>query len=106
MQIETPFGPPGHRQRKGELTAFGFGQPKQNGAEENPEVARQTKEYSKEPASISTSRWPRKERIPATSLGRTSPHRYGETISYAELAKRIGHPGAAARSVEPTPPTR
>jgi methylated-DNA-[protein]-cysteine S-methyltransferase len=97
MQIETPFGPAWAAvNAKGELTAFGFGPPKQNGGGENPEVARQAKEYfegtrqhfdlplAPEGSPFQQQVWAELRRIG-----------YGETISYAELARRIGHPGAA-----------
>jgi methylated-DNA-[protein]-cysteine S-methyltransferase len=97
MQIETPFGPAWAAvNAKGELTAFGFGPPKQNGGGENPEVARQAKEYfegtrqhfdlplAPEGSPFQQQVWAELRRIG-----------YGETISYTELARRIGHPGAA-----------
>ncbi len=97
MRIETPFGPAwASVNDDGKLTAFGFGEPKQNGAGENPEVARQSAEYfagtrqvfelplAPEGTSFQQQVW--------TELRRIG---YGETITYAELAKRVGRPGAA-----------
>jgi methylated-DNA-[protein]-cysteine S-methyltransferase len=97
MRIETPFGPAwASVNAAGELTAFGFGEPKQNGGGENPEVARQTKEYfagtrqhfdlpiAPGGSTFQFQVWEELRRIA-----------YGETITYAELSRRIGHPGAA-----------
>lgn len=97
MRIETPFGPAWAAvNAAGELTAFGFGEPKQNGGGENAEVARQAREYfagtrqtfdlplAPEGSAFQQQVWAELRRIG-----------YGETISYAELAKRVGHPGAA-----------
>jgi len=97
MQIETPFGPAWATVNvKGELTAFGFGQPKQNGGAENPEVARQAKEYFEGTRQdfdlpLAPQGSPFQQQVWA-ELRRIG---YGDTISYAELARRVGHPGAA-----------
>jgi methylated-DNA-[protein]-cysteine S-methyltransferase len=97
MHIETPFGPAwASVNGAGELTAFGFGEPKQNGGGENPEIARQAREYfagtrqvfdlplAPEGSGFQQQVWAELRRIG-----------YGETITYAELARRVGHPGAA-----------
>jgi methylated-DNA-[protein]-cysteine S-methyltransferase len=97
MRIETPFGPAWAAvNAAGELTAFGFGEPKQNGGGENPAIARQTAEYFAGTRQVFD--------LPLAPQGSTFQHQvwaelrriaYGETITYAELARRIGHPGAA-----------
>src|SRR5438874_2089408 len=97
MHIETPFGPAwASVNGAGELTAFGFGEPTNNGSGENPEVARQLAEYfagtrqafdlALRPVGSAFQQqvWEELRRIG-----------YGETITYAELAKRVGHPRAA-----------
>jgi methylated-DNA-[protein]-cysteine S-methyltransferase len=97
MHIETPFGPAwASVNGAGELTAFGFGEPTKKGSGENPEVARQLAEYfagtrqvfdlalAPEGSAFQRQVWEELKRIG-----------YGETITYAELAKRVGHPGAA-----------
>jgi methylated-DNA-[protein]-cysteine S-methyltransferase len=97
MRIETPFGPAwASVNDTGELTAFGFGEPKKNGPGENPEVARQLGEYfagSRQvfdlPLAPGGSSFQQHVWVELRRIG------YGETITYAELAKRVGHPGAA-----------
>jgi len=100
MTIETTFGPvQAAFNTDGALTALKFGASNGNGgasAETNPDVARQLDEFfagkrkafdlPMAPVGTDFQKrvWAELVRIP-----------YGETISYAELAKRIGSQGAA-----------
>jgi methylated-DNA-[protein]-cysteine S-methyltransferase len=97
MKIDTPFGPAWARvSDNGALTAFGFGESDQDGDANNPEVARQLGEYfagtrqsfelplAAEGSDFQKKVWEELVRIP-----------FGETITYAELAARVGRPGAA-----------
>ena len=97
MTIETPFGPI-HAvvNDDGALTELKFGASKTNGNATNPVVKRQLDEFfagkrttfdlPMSPAGTDFQKrvWAELTRIP-----------YGETISYAELAKRVGSEGAA-----------
>src|SRR5947208_8787256 len=96
MRIETPFGPAWAAvDKEGALTAFGFGEPKQETGF-SPEVAQQIEEYfagsrthfdlplAPKGSEFQKQVWTELVRIPA-----------GESISYAELARRVGKPGAA-----------
>jgi methylated-DNA-[protein]-cysteine S-methyltransferase len=95
MKFETPFGPAWARAENGALTSFGFGESEQN-EPVSSEFERQIKEYfagSRQlfdlplaPAGGEFQKrvWAELVRIP-----------FGETITYAELARRVGHPGAA-----------
>jgi methylated-DNA-[protein]-cysteine S-methyltransferase len=99
MQLETPFGPAwASFDSNGALTAFGFG----NGGDEggnNSEFARQIGEFfggdrrtfdfplSPKGSEFQKRVWAELVKIP-----------FGETISYGELARRIGNP-AASRAV-------
>jgi methylated-DNA-[protein]-cysteine S-methyltransferase len=95
MKLETPFGPAWARAENGALTSFGFGESEQN-EPVNAEFERQIREYfagSRQafdlplaPAGGEFQKrvWAELLRIP-----------FGETITYAELARRVGHPGAA-----------
>jgi methylated-DNA-[protein]-cysteine S-methyltransferase len=97
MLIETPFGPAWASVNDlGQLTAFGFGEPKQNGGSGNPEVVRQAAEYFAGTRQIFD--------LPLAPAGSAFQQRvweelkriaYGETITYAELARRAGYAGAA-----------
>lgn len=98
MTIETPFGPvQAVVNADGALTELKFGASKTNGtAAGNPVVKRQLEEFfagkrttfdiPMAPAGTDFQKrvWAELTRIP-----------YGETISYAELAKRVGSEGAA-----------
>jgi methylated-DNA-[protein]-cysteine S-methyltransferase len=98
MTIETPFGPvQAAVNAEGAVTELKFGQgSKGNDGAENPAVARQLSEYfagsrktfdlplAPEGTDFQKMVWAELARIP-----------YGETISYAELAKRVGSEGAA-----------
>src|SRR5215831_1527716 len=97
MQIETPFGTAWAAvNAQGAITAFGFGEPRANGNHESAALARQIHEY------FSGRR--KSFELPLAAAGtpfqqtvwkalREIP--YGETISYSELATRIGRPKAA-----------
>lgn len=95
MRLETPFGPAWARAEHGALTAFGFGASEQSepvSAEferqicEYFEGSRQVFDLPLAPAGGEFQKrvWAELVRIP-----------FGETITYAELARRVGHPGAA-----------
>ena len=95
MRIETPFGPAWATVQNGALTGLGFGDDVQNEPAED-EVVRQVAEYfagtrqafdlplKPKGSDFQKRVWDELVRIP-----------FGETISYAELAKRIGRPGAS-----------
>ena len=95
MKLETPFGPAWATSENGALTSFGFGESDRN-EPVSAACERQIREYfngSRQvfdlelapPGSEFQKRvWAELGRIP-----------FGETITYAELARRVGHPGAA-----------
>jgi methylated-DNA-[protein]-cysteine S-methyltransferase len=96
MKIETPFGPAwASVNEEGALTAFGFGEQKQDTGF-SAGIASQIAEYFQGTRTEFTFRlapkgsefqkkvWSELMRIPM-----------GESISYAELARRAGCPGAA-----------
>jgi len=97
MKIETPFGPV-HAvvNSDGALTELKFGQSSASSAATNPAVAQQLSEFfagkrktfdlsmAPEGTDFQKRVWAELVRIP-----------YGETISYSELAKRVGSNGAA-----------
>jgi methylated-DNA-[protein]-cysteine S-methyltransferase len=95
MKLETPFGPAWVRAENGALTSFGFGESEQN-EPVSTEFERQIREYFEgsrrifdlplAPAGGDFQKrvWAELVRIP-----------FGETITYAELARRVGRPGAA-----------
>src|SRR5579863_7652753 len=98
MRFETPFGPAwASVDPNGAVTVFGFG--KGDGGGFNPEVARQIEEFfagkrqafdfplAPKGSEFQKRVWAELIRIP-----------FGETISYGELARRIGNP-AASRAV-------
>ena len=94
MKIETPIGTAWASVENGAVTRFGFGDDP-FGAETNPLIARQVTEYfsgkrtafdlplAPRGSAFQKSVWSELMRIP-----------FGETISYAELARRVGRPGA------------
>src|ERR1019366_4204294 len=97
MRFTTPFGPAwASADQNGALTAFTFAPeaPADNPIE--PDIARQIEEFfagrstafdvplAPEGTAFQQRVWAELRRIP-----------FGETISYAELARRIGRPGAA-----------
>jgi methylated-DNA-[protein]-cysteine S-methyltransferase len=97
MIIETKFGPAwASITPAGALQAFGFGEPPAKASGESETVARQIAEYCEgtrtsfdldlEPVGTEFQKrvWAELMRIP-----------YGETISYLQLAERVGVSGAA-----------
>ena len=95
MKIDTPLGPAWATVKNGALTGFGFGDaPETGGADEC--VARQIAEYfggtrhsfdltlAPSGSEFQKKVWRELMRIP-----------FGETITYAELARRVGKPRAA-----------
>jgi methylated-DNA-[protein]-cysteine S-methyltransferase len=101
MRFETPFGPAwGLVNDAGALTAFGFGEPKEDGGnldrDAGAAVGQQLAEFfagqrmkfelplAPEGSAFQKQVWAELMRIPL-----------GESISYAELARRVGRPGAA-----------
>jgi methylated-DNA-[protein]-cysteine S-methyltransferase len=98
MTIETPFGSLNASvDSDGALTALTFGPAKSNGASAaNPAVAQQLNEFFAGKRKTFD--------LPLAPVGTDFQKRvweelvgipYGETVSYAELAKRIGREGAA-----------
>jgi methylated-DNA-[protein]-cysteine S-methyltransferase len=98
MRFETPFGPAwASIDGNGAVTAFGFGTGEGQGS--SPEVAREIEEFfagkrftfdfplAPRGSGFQKSVWAELVKIP-----------FGETISYGELARRIGNP-AASRAV-------
>lgn len=95
MRIETPFGPAWVSAENGTLTGFGFGESHES-MPADARVTRQIEEYfagsrrsfdlplAPEGSPFQKQVWAELMRIP-----------FGETISYAELARRVGRPGAA-----------
>jgi methylated-DNA-[protein]-cysteine S-methyltransferase len=96
MQLETPFGPAWAAVNdNGCVTAFGFGARKGNGPQ-SAEVARQIEDFfagkrrdfdlplAPEGSDFQKRVWAELIRIP-----------FGETMSYGEVARCIGRPGAA-----------
>jgi len=95
MRIETPFGAAWVTDEDGAVTAFGFGETDRTGAAD-PRTVRQLEEYfagsrrtfdlplAPKGSPFQKLVWAELRRIP-----------FGETISYAELAQRLGRPGAA-----------
>jgi methylated-DNA-[protein]-cysteine S-methyltransferase len=96
MRFETPFGPAWAAVNdNGSLTAFGFGAGDGEGARD-AEVARQIEDFfagvrrefdlplAPEGSEFQKRVWAELVTIP-----------FGETISYGELARRVGRPGAA-----------
>ncbi len=94
MRIETPVGAAWACVENGALTRFGFGEDAHNGPDD-PLVARQIAEYfegmrtafdlplAPHGSAFQKRVWTELMRIP-----------FGETISYAELARRVGRSGA------------
>jgi methylated-DNA-[protein]-cysteine S-methyltransferase len=100
MQFETPFGPAwASVDRNGAVTVFNFGTSENGGGSYNAEVARQIDEFfagnrqvfdfplAPNGSEFQKRVWAELVKIP-----------FGETISYGELARRIGNP-AASRAV-------
>src|SRR5580692_12127688 len=99
MRFETPFGPAwASVNANGAITVFNFGA-HGDGTGTNPEVARQVEEFFSGRRQVFD--------IPLAPKGSEFQKRvwaelakipFGETISYGELARRIGNP-AASRAV-------
>ncbi len=96
MQIETPFGPAWATiNAEGALTRFSIGRPLDS-CNESPDLARQLKEFfngerhtfdlvlAPDGTAFQKRVWAELVKIP-----------FGETISYGELARRIGDPSAS-----------
>ena len=98
MRFETPFGPAwASVNSKGALTAFGFGA---SGAGNNgchsADVARQIEEFfASERQTFNLPLAPKGSDFQKLVWAELIKIPFGETISYAELARRIGVPGAA-----------
>ncbi|HVW83599.1 MAG TPA: methylated-DNA--[protein]-cysteine S-methyltransferase [Bryobacteraceae bacterium] len=96
MRIETPFGKAWAQVNdEGALTGFGFGDPPQDGGGNNPDVERQVAEYFAGrrteftlPLALAGSAFQRNVWAELLKIP------FGETITYAELARRVGRPGA------------
>jgi methylated-DNA-[protein]-cysteine S-methyltransferase len=97
MRIETPFGAAWAAvDAQGAITAFGFGEPRSAGDCESPALIGQLREYfagarevfdlplAPSGTPFQQTVWKALREIP-----------YGETVSYAELAARLGRPKAA-----------
>ncbi len=98
MRIETPFGPiQASTNHEGALTELKFGAADGNGdGLSNPAIARQLNEFFTGRRKVFE--------LPLAAAGTDFQKRvwtelmripYGQTISYAELAKRVGSDGAA-----------
>lgn len=97
MQLETPFGPAwASINDNGAVTAFSLRDSEGVGKGQNPEVARQLDEFfegkrrtfdfplAPKGTDFQKRVWAELVKIP-----------FGETISYGELAKRVGNPNAS-----------
>ena len=97
MQLETPFGPAwASINNDGAVTAFSLRESEGVGKGHNPEVARQLGEFfagkrrtfdfplAPKGTEFQKRVWAELVKIP-----------FGETISYGELAKRVGNPNAS-----------
>lgn len=97
MQLETPFGPAwASINDNGAVTAFSLRESEGVGKGHNPEVARQLEEFfagkrrtfdfplAPKGTDFQKRVWAELLKIP-----------FGETISYGELAKRVGNPNAS-----------
>lgn len=98
MRFETPFGPAwAYLDASGAVTAFGFGVGEGNG--NNPAVAHQLAEFfAGERRAFDLSLAPRGTDFQKRVWAELVKIPFGETISYGELARRIGNP-AASRAV-------
>lgn len=98
MRFETPFGPAwAFLDASGAVTAFGFGVGEGRG--NNPAVAHQLAEFfAGERRAFDLSLAPRGTDFQKRVWAELVKIPFGETISYGELARRIGNP-AASRAV-------
>lgn len=97
MILNTPLGPAwADIDDAGAVTAFGFGAPRDGGRGASEVLARQIDEYfagSRRRFDLAlVPRGSEFQKRVWSELGRIE---CGETISYAELARRVGRPGAA-----------
>jgi methylated-DNA-[protein]-cysteine S-methyltransferase len=99
MQFETPFGPAwASVDSNGAVTGFNFGAGDGSGAG-NPEVARQITEFfAGRRQSFDFPLAPKGTEFQKRVWAELLNIPFGETISYGELARRIGNP-AASRAV-------
>jgi methylated-DNA-[protein]-cysteine S-methyltransferase len=101
MRFETPFGPAwGFVNAAGALTAFGFGEPNQGAAKEDREVSASVGQqlaefFAGERAQFELPLAPRGSKFQKQVWAELMRIPLGESISYAELARRVGRPGAA-----------
>lgn len=97
MTFETPYGPASYAlDARGALLHFTVGKPDGKAESGRSEIARQVSEYfagtrrvfdlplAPEGSDFQKRVWAELQRIP-----------FGETVSYSELAERVGAPGAA-----------
>jgi methylated-DNA-[protein]-cysteine S-methyltransferase len=99
MRFDTPFGPAwASVDASGAMTVFGFGNG-DGGGSGNPEVARQIEEFfAGKRRAFDFPLAPRGSAFQKRVWAELVKIPFGETISYGELARRIGNP-AASRAV-------
>jgi methylated-DNA-[protein]-cysteine S-methyltransferase len=96
MRIETPFGPAWAAVNEaGALTAFGFGEPKQETGFSAALGDQLTEFFSGKRAQFELPLAPKGSEFQKQVWAELSRIPRGESISYAELARRVGRPGAA-----------
>jgi methylated-DNA-[protein]-cysteine S-methyltransferase len=97
MQFETPFGPAwAIVSESGAVSAFGFGEPKEQGPGFAPELVRQLDEFfSNKRAQFELNLAPKGTDFQKRVWAELIRIPKGESISYLELANRVGRPGAA-----------
>ncbi|HKD06971.1 MAG TPA: methylated-DNA--[protein]-cysteine S-methyltransferase [Bryobacteraceae bacterium] len=95
MKIETPMGMAWASVENGVVTRFGFGDDPHESAAD-PDVARQVDEYfGGARAAFDLPLAPRGSAFQKRVWSELMRIPFGETISYAELARRVGRPGAS-----------
>ena len=99
MRFETPFGPAwASVDSNGAITVFNFGA-QGDGGGTNPEVARQVEEFfAGKRQAFDFPLAPKGSEFQKRVWAELAKIPFGETISYGELARRIGNP-AASRAV-------
>ena len=99
MRFETPFGPAwASVDANGAITVFNFGAHGDGGGT-NPEVARQVDEFfAGKRQTFDIPLAPKGSEFQKRVWAELAKIPFGETISYGELARRIGNP-AASRAV-------
>jgi methylated-DNA-[protein]-cysteine S-methyltransferase len=97
MKLETPFGPAWAAiNEHGALEAFGFGEPRQPVSGDSAAVAQQVAEYfAGTRSAFELEMQPRGTAFQQRVWAELLRIPYGETLSYAQLAERVGIPGAA-----------